>query len=240
MPDLSKTFDAIDTELAGLLSDDNTEAKPTTVAMTPDQFLAYVGEQIKLAKADVDPRPRVEALKQVVALAKAYAWESSDPFNVPVYSGDLSRQAQSADAERIADHPGKGLGTGVEQGAPSGAFAGAAGPTGPASNTASPEQRIMPPAFPQSTPTASSQGFMAKAAQVLAKADNGEALLAELGAMLDQEAEAGDGDAVATDSRDDGWPLDLASESFLDGKQVPPADNFGVDPNGLGRGKTVD
>jgi hypothetical protein len=97
----------------------------------------------------------------------------------------------------------------------------------------------MPPTFPQSEPAANAEGFIAKAAEVLAKADGGDALLAELKGMLDAEAQPGD-EVKAPVAKDDGWPLDLATESFLnDTPAVRDEDNFGFDPNGLGRGKLV-
>jgi len=244
MPNLKETFAAIDKELSGLLDD----SSPQTAAMTAEQFVVYVQDQLTLAKSDSDPSARISALREVVSLAKAYSWEDNDTMSVPVFSGELSKPGQSAAAERIAEHPGMGLGSSVPQGstpAPEGsAFAGAAGPSGPASNTASPAARYMPPATPQSEPASPSEGFMAKAAALLEKSADGAALMTELKAMLDAEAQPGDGAAAkaeaAAAAKDEGWPLDLATEAFLENKPaVRSEDDFGADPSGLGRGKII-
>ena len=85
---------------------------------------------------------------------------------------------------------------------------------------------------------------MAKAAEFktsLAKAVGGASLLAEFEAMLGQEP-AKEGDAAPTQvNKDDGWPGDCATDSFLEGKQAfASEDYFGTNPNGLGRGKETD
>lgn len=225
MPEFKEHLDALGKELAGLLKADDAQD------MTPEQFLAYTTEQIALAKSDKDPTERLEHLAGVVELAKMHSWEESDTMSVSVYSGPLSVQAGSRQAEKIAEHPGKGLGVSQEAPVASGGFEGAAGPTGPASNTASPEARYMPPAFPQSMPTGAAEGWMAKAADLLKSVDGGEGLLAELTEMLNAEAQPGDGeeDVIKSDD-DDGWPADMATESFLDGKPaVRDEDDFGAD-----------
>lgn len=242
MPDLTATLEAIGTELAGLLSDDT----PAIVEMKFAEFVDYCNQQIGLAKNDSNPAPRINALVEVVNLAKAYTWEDGSTMSVPVFSGPESVQAQSAYAERIADHPGLSLPTAPGQqavpgGGQGGAFEAPSGPSGPSGNTVSPAASYMPPTFPQSEPAAGAQGFMAKAAQVLAKAENGDALLGELKALLDAEAQPGDGNDLKDEvKKDDGWPLDLATESFLEDKPaVRNEDDFGKDPGGLGRGKII-
>lgn len=227
MPELKETLDAIDQELAGLLKADE------PLKMTLDEVLSYAREQIGLAKADSDPAPRLAALREVINLAKAYGWEENNTMSVAVYSGDCAVQRMSAHAERNAEHPGQGLGVpGPEASPASGAFESASGPTGPASNTASPAARYMPPAFPQSEPAASAEGFMAKAADVLKSVDGGEALLDELKGMLNTEAKAGDGEGFTKEIKDDGWPLDLSTPSFLEGEpEVKSDEDFGVDPS---------
>ena len=122
-----------------------------------------------------------------------------------------------------------------------GAFESASGPGGPSGNTVRPAGSYMPPTFPQSEPASNAEGFIAKAAEVLAKSDGGDVLLAELKSMLDGEAPATDADAAPTSvAKDDGWPLDLATDSFLNEKPaMQDEDDFGRDPDGLGRGKLV-
>ena len=82
---------------------------------------------------------------------------------------------------------------------------------------------------------------MAKAHVELAKSDNGKALLAEFESMLDAEP-AKPGDKEPTEvSKDEGWPSDCATESFLEGKQaIANEDDFGDDTPGLGRGIATD
>lgn len=234
MPELNDHLDAIGKELAGLLkADDDT---PAAVDMTPEDLVKYAAEQIALAKSDADPKPRLEHLAGVVDLAKAYSWEDGGSMSVSVYSGPLSVQAGSRQAEKIAEHPGKGLGTGSQAAPAAGAFESASGPTGPASNTAKPEARYMPPTFPQSAPAGAAEGWMAKAADLLKSVDGGQALVAEFQAMLNAEAQPGDGDeerkeAAELAKKADGWPDDLATESFLDDKPaVRDEDDFGSDP----------
>lgn len=244
MSDLNTTLEALGTELAGLLSTEN--ATPETVSMTLDQFVDYCKSQIELAKADTDPAARVEALKAVVDLAKAYSWENGAAMSVPVYSGPLSRQAQSAEAEKIAEHPGRGLGVPGPEASPSnGAFEAASGITGPATHTARAAERHMPPALPMSTPAAGNEGFIAKAAltEAIEKAADGQALLDSLKSMLDDEATK-DAPAQINEEpvakQDDGWPADLSTKAFLDGEaEIPAAEDFGTDPAGLGRGKHI-
>lgn len=245
--ELNKTLDAIGTELAGLLSVE--DINPQSQTMTLDQFVAYCAEQIKLAKADANPTPRLAALSQIVALAKAYSWEDGAAMSVPLFSGELAVTSQSAYAERNptaidSEMNGQGFSVPGLQAAPAGgAFeTSSAGPSGPPSNTAKPAARYMPPAFPQSEPAAAAQGFMAKAASILEKSAEGKTLLAEFNALLGNEpAQPGDGDGFKKAvSKDDGWPHDLATDTFLNGKPaVANEDDFGTDPNGLGRGKPV-
>ena len=227
MPDMNQHLDALGAELAGLLKADDAA---TETVMTPEAFVAYATEQMALAKSDKDPTERLEHLAAVVELAKAHGWEESDTFSVSVYSGPLSVSAGSRQAEKIAEHPGKGLGVSQEAPVASGGFEGASGVTGPASNTAAPAARYMPPAFPESTPAASAEGWMSKAAVVL-KSHGEDALLAELTAMLGEEAQPDDGkEEVEVAKNDDVWPDDLATESFLaDKPAVAEEDNFGPD-----------
>lgn len=232
MPTFNETLDALDQELSLVLKEDN------SVPMTQAELVAYVQEQVELAKADADPSERLIALREVVSLAKAYGWESNDTMSVAVFSGPLSVQAQSAQAEKIAEHPGKSLPTapGQEASPSSGAFEAPSGPTGPAGNTARPAASHMPPTFPQAEPAASSEGFIAKAED--------KDLLDAMHGMLDDEGKAHK-EEVHADlkdevKKDDGWPLDLSTESFLERKpEVPAAEDFGSDPDGLGRGKVV-
>jgi len=237
MPAITDTLAAIGTELAGLLSADS-----DTRAMTLTEVIDYCKSQIDLAKADTDPAPRIAALSAVVALAKAYSWETSSTMTVPVFSGELSVNAQSAAAERIAEHPGKSLPTapGTQASPSSGAFENNAGPTGPVGNTVRPAASYMPPASPHSTPAANAMGFVAKAAEVLAKSGDA-AMLNELKAILEGEAKPGDGEEMKDNVRkDDGWPADLATKTFLDGKsEIPTEDDFGPDPHNLRRGKVI-
>jgi len=239
MPNLNETLEAIGTELAGLLATDST---PATVEMTLDDFVSYCKQQIDLAKADANPADRVKHIHEIVSLAKAYSWEDGGTMNVPVFTGPESEPAQSAAAEKIAEHPGMGLGVPGPQATPAdGAFEQPGGVAGPSGNTVRPAASHMPPAFPQSEPAASAEGFMAKAASVLAKAENGDALLAELKGMLNAEAQPGDEKASHDDvKKDDGWPLDLSTPHFLEDKPaVSDEDDFGTDPSNLGRGKLV-
>lgn len=233
MPELNDHLDAIGKELAGLLKSDDT---PAAVDMTPEDLVKYAAEQIELAKSDEDPKPRLEHLAGVVDLAKAYSWEDGGSMSVSVYSGPLSVQAGSRQAEKIAEHPGKPCGVDQKATPAAGAFENASGPTGPASNTAKPTARYMPPTFPQSSPAGAAEGWMAKAADLLKSVDGGEALVAEFQAMLNDEAQPGDGDDARKEAElakkdDDGWPADLATESFLDDKPaVRDEDDFGSDP----------
>lgn len=237
MPAITDTLAAIGTELAGLLSADS-----ATRSMTLPQVVAYCKQQIDLAKSDSDPAPRIAALSAVVALAKAYTWEDGAAMTVPVFSGELSVDAQSAAAERIAEHPGMSLATAPgDQASPAGgAFEMPSGVAGPSGNTVRPAGTFMPPTFPQSEPAAGAMGFMAKAAAALAKSGDA-AVLNELKAILEGEAKPGDGDALKDSVRkDDGWPLDLATKTFLEGKnEIPSEDDFGPDPHNLRRGKVL-
>src|SRR5690606_30018402 len=130
-----------------------------------------------------------------------------------VYAGELSVQATSAQAEQIAEHPGLGVAVPGPQGAPtSGGFESGAGPAGPTGNTVRPEGRWMPDAAPQSTPTGGAEGFIAKAAAVLSKAEGGDALLGELRSLLSTESTSAQELGLVA------WPNDLSSQAFLDGK----------------------
>lgn len=240
MTDFNSTLDALAHEIQGILKADE------SVPMTKTEFAAYCAEQIKLAKADTDPAPRLAALAEQVALAKAYTWENSGPFGVSIYSGELAVTAQSAHAERnpqVVDSEKNGQGMAVPgpQATPSGgAFEAPSGPTGPASNTARPAMTAMPPAFPQSEPAANAEGFIAKAEV----AKSAEALLAAAHSLLAEEGKSHQEPVAealkAPMNKDDGWPADLASESFLQRKpEVAPEEDFGGDPEGLGRGKIV-
>jgi len=247
MPELNDTLEAIGKELAGLIK---AEEPATEKVMTPEEFVAYAAEQITLAKSDEDPKPRLEHLAGVVDLAKAYSWEDGGGMSVSVYSGPLSVQAGSRQAEKIAEHPGKPCGVDQKASPSTGAFEAASGPTGPASNTARPAARYMPPAFQQSEPAANAEGFLAKAATVLKSVDGGELLLGELAAMLSEDAKAeavaageptaDKGSAEPIAKMDDGWPSDCAAESFLKGEpEIKEDEDFGADPADLGRGKTI-
>lgn len=229
--DINKTFDAIDSELASLMS---VGTSADSLVMNQTQFVHYCQEQIALAKAGEDAENRVAHLKEIVSLAKKEGWEETDTQTVSVYSGELSVQSQSRWKEKME----AGFTPPGPEGVPtSGGFEnGGGGPTGPASNTAAPAGRYMPPAFPQATPAASAEGFIAKAdafKENLAKAHGGEALIAEFNAMLGAETTEG---APAIEAvpvqKDDGWPKDLAAESFLNGTEpVAAADDFGADPS---------
>lgn len=235
MTDLTTTFTAIDKELAALLPNGSAPAI-SKMDMTPAQFVNYCGEQIALAKAGEDAANRIAHLQEIVSLAKQ-GFEDGATVSVALYAGDLSVQAQSRWAEKMEQSfsvPGP-------QAAPAtGGMEVPSGPTGPLSNTAAPALSAMPPAFP-TVPASGAEGFIAKAAAVLAKAENGQALLAELTGMLTAEAQPGDGRASYVE-KDDGWPHDLATKTFLDGATPTPAeDDFGGDPAvGLPRGKLVD
>ncbi len=242
MTELNATLEAIGKELTGLFT---APAQPAAVDMTLGEFVTYCKSQIDLAKSDTDSTVRLAELCKVFEIAKMHGWEETDTMSVSIFSGDLSVESQSASAERLAPPDGQSLSVPGGQAAPaSGAFEGASGPTGPASNTAKPAARYMPPAFPQTAPASSGEGWMAKAAEFkahLAKAAGGAGLIAEFEAMLANEpAQVGD-TAPTQVSKDDGWPGDLATESFLEGKQAHASeDYFGTDPNGLGRGVQVD
>lgn len=242
MTELNDTLEAIGKELSGLFA---APAQSSAVDMTLVEFVAYCKSQIDIAKSDTNSSVRLAELCKQFEIAKMHGWEETDTMSVAIYGGDLSVESQSASAERLAPPDGQGISVPGAQAAPaSGAFESASGPTGPASNTAKPAARYMPPAFPQATPVASGEGWMAKAAEFkasLAKAEGGAGLLAEFEAMLAQEP-AKPGDAAPTQvTKDDGWPGDLATDSFLEGKQAfANEDYFGTDPNGLGRGKETD
>lgn len=237
MTDISKTLHTIEAELQALRVEEHSTA--VTKTMTFDEFIAYVQEQTALVKSDSDPKPRIEALIKVVALAKMENWEEGSTAAFPIFSGPESVQAQSANAERNAGDDGQSLGMPPgPQAAPSGAaFESASGPTGPATNTAAPASRAMPP-VPGAQPTGAG-GFMAKAREVLGKSAEGQALLSEFASFLDSAPAEGvtfDDDAKAPVAKDAGWPDDLANEHFLNEQAAPEdADNFGTDPDGLSR-----
>jgi hypothetical protein len=236
MTDLLKNFEAIEAAIAGLMVPDNEGAQ--TLSLTPEQFINYCNEQIELAKAGEDTENRLKHVSDVVALMKGDGqggWVETDTRNVSVFAGELSVQAQSRWAEKMEAN----FSNPPEAPAASGGFESPTGITGPASNTAMPEARHMPGSAPQSEPAASPEGFMAKAKSLLAKSDGGEALLAELQSLLDAEVadesitvEGEDAPAAGKVAKDDGWPADLATGSFLEGTEpVPGAEDFGSDPD---------
>lgn len=235
MTDLTKNFEAIESAIAGLMAPEN--EGPQTLSLTPEQFVNYCNAQIELAKAGEDTENRLKHVGEVVAMMKADnmgSWVETDTRNVPVFTGELSVQAQSRWAEKMESNFSQPPQAPVA----SGGFESPSGITGPASNTAMPEARHMPGQAPQSEPAAESKGFMAKAKSLLAKADGGEALIAELQAILDAEGGEGsdvtvveDAPAVEKVAKDDGWPADLSTPQFLDGAEaVESVEDFGIDP----------
>lgn len=225
MTDLTKTFAAIDSELAGLLSADDA----TTIDMDAEQFTGYCQAQIELAKAGEDAANRISHLQEVIAKAKGGGWSDNSTIPVKVYRGELSVDAQSRWAEKMDVNfrvPGP------EASPAAGAFAKPSGPTGPASNTAAPAGRYMPPATPTSTPAATSEGFIAKAREVLGKADGATELLSQFNALLTGEAsEPGDLEITPTPRELDTWPDDMASkESMAGDAPLAEVDSFGGDP----------
>lgn len=227
MSTIQDTLAAIAKELEGLRV-----PGPLTKAMTSEELIEYTKEQIALAKKDTDPGPRIKALSEVVNLAKAYSWEDGGTMSVAVYSGELSVQAGSRQAEIMDTTLGV---PGPQASSSSGGMEAPSGVTGPATNTARPVMRIMPPALPESTPAAGGEGWIAKAESVLKSVDGGAALLAELKGMLGAEARPGDGAGFRQPVvKDEGWPADLATKEFLEGKPASPrADDFGSDPSDL-------
>ena len=218
MSDITTVLDAISTELSGLRT-----TPPATVPMTLDAFQQYCDTQIKLAKADANPAPRISALIEVVRVAKAHGWESLDTMQVPAYPGDVGETAAAEKMDVTLATPGQ-----VAPPTGTGGFeAAATGPTGPATNTAAPAMRAMPPTFPQSTPAGAGEGWLAKAQELLAKSTDA-ALRNELTALL---TAAGSKDAaIPVAKHDDDWPLDLATPAFLTGAKLKPEDDFGGDP----------
>ncbi len=238
MTDLTKNFEAIESAIAGLMAPENDA--PKELKLTPSQFINYCNEQIALAKAGEDTEARLAHVKEVVAMMKRDnkgSWMETDTRSVAVYGGELSVQAQSRWAEKMESN----FSSPPQAPVASGGFESPAGITGPASNTASPEARHFPGSAPQSEPAANAEGFMAKASAILAKSDGDEAgLVAELKALLDAEGAEGDDVTIVDEkenlaktnrNKDDGWPADLATGHFLDGKEaVEDVEDFGNDP----------
>lgn len=217
MPTINEALAAVEKELAAIVA-----PAPVTKSMTHAEFIAYVQEQVALAKTDADPVARIDALRKQIDLAKN-GWETSATIPVSVYSGDLSIDATSAAGERSE----VSLSVPGPQSAPAaGAFESEGSMSGPAPTA---DARIMPPALPQSQPAAGAEGFMAKAEKVLAKAVDGNMLIA----ALRDELEDKPAPVIAKDS--DGWPTDLARDTA----DVDAEGDFGFDPAGLGRGKLV-
>ncbi len=246
MTDTSETFNDIDNALADLEVVHTQE--PATVTLEATEVAHYIHHQVELLKTDTNPGPRLEALRQVVALAKAWSWEDTETMPIPLYTGELSVQQTSAMADRIgpvSDGISDGVGFWVPdpkqlEPKPSQRDGGAfqvpqTYPHVKPTAFIDPKESIMPPAFPKVTP---GQNYISKAAVDLIKqVDGGEELLGQLQNLLEEVAEDGDGEGFeGVAATQDSWPNDMSTPQFMDGAEaVADEDYFGTDPQGLTR-----
>ena len=115
-------LDKIKSDLDGLLSD----TPPADIrALTKMEFLQYALDQIELAKGESaeDRKPRVQHLMvNVDTLAKAGGFEDTGAKSIPVYSGPLSVQAQTAWKEQSERTIGMSAALGAQAPGPKGSF----------------------------------------------------------------------------------------------------------------------
>lgn len=217
MSKITETLEAIEKGLESLLVVDES-SQPEAQTFTPEQFIAYVAEQIELAKSEEDSTPRLNYVREIVALAKAGGFEDKQTVTVPLYqSGPLSVQGQSAySAVTESTQP---MSNKANEPGDCGAFArDVSSPSMPEPKAA---ESTMPPVSME--PASSPEGFLAKSAE---KTGTEKALLDQLSAVL-----TGD-EAKVEKTTGDGWVHDLATPQFLDGKAVvdDSLDDFGNDP----------
>ena len=211
---ITETLEAIEKGLEGLLVVDES-AQPEAHTFTPEQFIAYVAEQIELAKADENSTPRLTYIREVVALAKAGGFEDTGTVSVPLYqSGPLSVQGQSAESA-VTESTQKPSNAANEPG-DCGAFA--RDVSSPSMPEPKAEMSTMPPVSME--PASGPEGFLAKSA----KSPTETALLEQLSAVLSTE------EKVEKKTPGDGWTHDLASPQFLDGKPLveDELEDFGI------------
>ena len=173
--------------LASLLSVAEPGEGYEVVSMTPEQFLAYAGEQLELAKSesDEDGNARLaHLLKSVTTMLEKNAFDGKGSM-LPLFKGPLSRPGQTNAGELHADHMEKG-GTGISQSA---------------ANTE---------ANPTSNWEGRASGAVSKAdiAAIAKAAGADESLRADLLASL-----MGDAKADAAADADSVWPKDLNADS---------------------------
>ena len=96
-----KTLDKLEKDLAAMLSDEP-QAEMKDFA-TKAEFLTYCKEQITLAKAEKDPeiqKARLTHLLVNVGIVQKNGFEDTGATSLPIFSGPLSVQAQTAWKER--------------------------------------------------------------------------------------------------------------------------------------------
>lgn len=212
---INETLEAIEKGLEGLLVVDES-AQPEAHTFTPEQFIAYVAEQIELAKADENSMARISYIREIVALAKAGGFEDKQTVTVPLYqSGPLSVQGQSAESAVTESSHAAGSNKANEPGE-CGAFA--RDVSSPSMPDPKAESSTMPPVSME--PVANPEGYIAKAE----KSATETALLEQLSAVLSTE------EKVEKKVPGDGWVHDLASPQFLDGKPLveDELEDFGI------------
>lgn len=100
--------------LSQFLRMENCSESHKVTVMTPDQFMEYAGVQLEIAKSESEDAAisRIAHLaKNVALLIEKNAFDSAGVV-MPLYTGELSRQATTAMSEQMADHtnkPGKML-----------------------------------------------------------------------------------------------------------------------------------
>lgn len=119
---MTDLLDTIKNQLEGLLSD----VPPAEVReMTKAEFLDYLQAEIKLAKEESpeDRKPRVEhLLANIEFVQKMGGFEDKGAKSIPVYSGKLSVQAQTAWRERQDRTVGASAAMGNQAPGPGGSF----------------------------------------------------------------------------------------------------------------------